>query len=94
MNSITIDIELNKDNDDIILNFSNFDRDDIKIDTSTDIDLSEYVQQLTFFIQNNKEIVLKKFEAKDPKLQLIQQTIENITNSFNEIINKESSFSD
>lgn len=56
----------------------------IKIETSGDVDLSEYVKKLTILINEDVKLSLGKFEDDDSKLILIQQTIENITNSFNE----------
>jgi len=61
----------------------------MKIETAGDIDFTEFVKELTFLINNENILVLNKFECEEEKLTLIQQTIEEICNSFNESIDSE-----
>ena len=86
MDTLTINLSLDQE-ENIILAFNTDEK--IKIITTGDIDLSEYVKKLTFLINKNIKISLNKFKVEDSKLNLIQKTIEDITTSFNESIKDE-----
>lgn len=85
MDVLTIKFKYDEDNNEIILNFG--ENDEIKVDTKDDVDLSEYVSKLTYLIQERKSLELCEVEIEDPKIKLIQDTIYNIANSYNESLN-------
>lgn len=62
----------------------------IEIETAGDIDLSEYVKELTYLIGKRPKLVVNLYDTDDEKLTLIQNTIEDIAKSFNESIDEES----
>ncbi|MBC2705138.1 hypothetical protein [Desulfobacula sp.] len=92
MNTLAVEMNIDEENHYLKLNFEG--NDEIKIGTSGDVDLSEYIKKLTHLIDNKKKIILDKPEFENPKLQLIQKTIDEITNSFNESIEGEKDSSD
>ena len=59
----------------------------VKIDISGDVDLTELIKELIVLIKDEAELDLQKFDSEDPKLLLIQNTIEEIINSFNKSVN-------
>ena len=64
-----------------------FSRDDIiKIDTNGDIDLTNYVNRLFSLINSGEKISIDKFESENLKINLVQKTIVEIAESFNECI--------
>ena len=64
-----------------------FDRDDIiKIDTIGDIDLTNYVNRLFSLINDGEKISIDKFESENLKINLVQNTIVEIAESYNECI--------
>lgn len=85
MDTITIDLSIDTENN-MLLKIGS--EDEIKIDTAGDIDLTEYVRKLTFLIDKRPKLVLNQLEIEDPKLQLIQVTINDIVTSFNESVDE------
>lgn len=79
-------IAINTSIDDNVMIITFDSGEEIKIETDGDVDLSEYVSKLTFFIDKKPKLSFIKQTFGDPKLNLIQETIENITASFNESI--------
>lgn len=88
MSTLTMEFKYDEDNNKIMLYFS--DTEEIKIDTSGDVDLSEYVKKLTYIIEEKKILSFEKIEVVDPKIILIQDTIYDIKDSYNESINLDS----
>lgn len=86
MDTIAIVLSIDKDKNMILKIGSG---DEIKIETAGDIDLTEYVRELTFLLDKRPKLILNQLDIEDPKLQLINKTIEDITTSFNESINEE-----
>lgn len=86
MDTITINIRILED-DDLCLAFEP--GEEIKIKTAGDIDLSEYVEKLTFLIDKRPKIILNKAKTEKPKLKLVQKIINDIITSFNGIIEEQ-----
>jgi hypothetical protein len=80
----TISISANIEDDIIILSFSSGEK--VRVITSGDVDLSEYVKILTGFIDKKTKLSFATHQTGDSKLNLIQHTIDNITKSFNESV--------
>ena len=80
----TISISTSIEDDIIILSFSS--GQEVRVVTSGDVDLSEYVKILTGFIDKKPKLSFATHETDDSKLNLIQDTIDNITKSFNESV--------
>ncbi|MGL1931805.1 MAG: hypothetical protein OCC45_08600 [Desulfotalea sp.] len=83
MEKITINIFINSSDE---LTISVPDKENVNINITDDVDLSGYVSTLTRLIDNNVQISLNKSESDDPKINLIQDTLENITKSFNDSV--------
>lgn len=83
METIEIDISID-DNNNIIISIGS--EKNVMIDTSGDIELTEYVKELAFLIQKRPKLSFNKIEIEDPKINLIQETLDDITISFNESI--------
>ena len=58
----------------------------IKIDVSGDIDLTDFIKELTYLIPQKEKLTLKTIDLENQKIKLIQDTIDNIINSFNECL--------
>jgi hypothetical protein len=58
----------------------------IKIGTNGDIDLTNYVNRLFRLINDCEKIRIDKIESDNLKINLVQNTIVEITESFNECI--------
>lgn len=56
----------------------------INIDTGGDIELTEFVRELTKLIDEDVELELQKHQNENPKIQLILDTIEKMVQSFNQ----------
>lgn len=82
MDTITINSSI--DGNVITLNFSS--GEEIGISTEGDVDLSEYVKTLTTLIDKKPKLSFTKETCEDSKINLIQETIENINTSFNESV--------
>jgi|GEM_PF-4517242 len=86
MDTIEINLSICEDND-ILLKVGS--EETIKIETSGDIDLSAFMKHLTFLVEKKPKLTLKQIDIDDPKLQLIQKTLDEIAISFNNSINNE-----
>ncbi|MBU1640106.1 MAG: hypothetical protein KKG53_06445 [Proteobacteria bacterium] len=75
------------DDNSLILAFNTGEK--IKILTTGDVDLSEYVTKLTHLIDKKIKLDFTKHTFDDSKFNLIQDTIEKITGSFNETVEDE-----
>ena len=84
MENITINTSFDE-NYNLIIAFEA--KDPIMIETAGDIDLTEYVKMLTQLIDKRPKLILSLQETENPKLELIQKTIYDITTSFNKIVN-------
>lgn len=84
LENLTINLSI-EENGNIILKFGP--EDSINIDISGDVDLSDYVSKLTFLIDQPVNLILNKFESEDAKINLVQNTLEDIANSFNKGVN-------
>jgi hypothetical protein len=80
----TISISANIEDGIIILSFSSGEK--VRVITSGDVDLSEYVKILTGFIDKKPKLSFATYQTVNSKLNLIQHTIDNITKSFNESV--------
>jgi len=80
----TISISASIENDIIILSFSS--GEEVRVLTSGDVDLSEYIKILTGFIDKKPKLSFATQQTDDSKLNLIQDTLDNITKSFNESV--------
>lgn len=58
----------------------------VEINTSGDVELTEFVKELTQLIKEDVELDFSGFECEDSKLLLIQNTIREIVKSFNQSI--------
>lgn len=88
MDTIEIQLLIKEEENNMILKIGS--ESEIKIETAGDIDLSEYVKELTFLIGEKPRLLLNKLDDfEDPKLQLIYKTIGDITKSFNDSIDEE-----
>lgn len=58
----------------------------VGINTSGDVELTEFVKELTQLIKEDVELEFKRFECEDQKLLLVQNTIGEIVKSFNQCI--------
>jgi hypothetical protein len=86
MENIAVSVSTDEDNN-MILNFNS--DEEIKVLTSGDVDLTEFVTKLTCLIDKKPQISFTKYAFENPKFNLIQETIEKITVSFNESTNSE-----
>jgi len=86
MHTIEISMSTGGDNN-LILAFNSGEK--IEILTTGDVDLSEYVTKLTHLLDKKTKISFTKVIFDDPKFNLIQDTIEKITGSFNETVANE-----
>lgn len=76
-------IEIEKKDDNLVLKFDS--SEDILVNTSKDIDLTDFVKRLSNFIDKGEVLDMKKITFDDPKLELIQDTIAEILERYNEI---------
>jgi len=85
MSQLQCDIKFDKENNKILINdlFDEL----FSIDYSTDVDLTEFVTELSKLIDEKKEItyIIEEVEMDD-KLKLIIETLEEILQSYNESI--------
>lgn len=81
-------ILIEKDDNNLVLKFGS--SEDILINTSKDIDLTDFVKRLSVFIDKDKVLDLNKMTFDDPKLELIQDTLVEIIDVYNEIISSKS----
>ncbi len=55
----------------------------LELNTENDIDFTDLVKQLTFRIENEKEIDISLDEPEEPKLKIIYETITEIIEAYN-----------
>lgn len=85
MDNIAVNLSIDEDKN-IIISIDS--AESIIIETEGDIELSEYMKQLSFLIEKTSKISINQLDTEDPKLHLIQKTINEIATSFNESIDK------
>lgn len=86
MHTIEISMSTGDDNS-MMLTFNP--GEELKIITTGDVDLSGFVTTLTRLIDEKRKLSFTKNTFDDPKFNLIQDTIEKITDSFNETVANE-----
>ncbi len=73
--------QYNSDENKIVFNFE--EGQSLELNTENDIDFTDLVKQLTFRIENEKEIDILLDEPDEPKLKIIYETITEIIGAYN-----------
>jgi hypothetical protein len=81
MEKIKLTVQYDSDENRILFNFE--EEQSLELNTENDIDFTDLVKQLTFFIQTEKEIDITLDETEEPRLMLIYETIIEIIDAYN-----------
>ena len=81
MEKIKLTVQYYSDENRILFNFG--EEQSLELNTENDIDFTDLVKQLTFFIQTEKEIDITLDETEEPRLMLIYETIIEIIDAYN-----------
>lgn len=73
--------QYNFDENKIVFNFE--EGQSLELNTENDIDFTDLVKQLTFRIENEKEIDILLDEPDEPKVKIIYETITEIIGAYN-----------
>lgn len=73
--------QYNSDENKIVFNFE--EGQSLELNTENDIDFTDLVKQLTFRIENEKEIDILLDKPDEPKLKIIYETITEIIGAYN-----------
>jgi hypothetical protein len=85
MEQENIEIKIKEDHN-MIISFSSDNK--LQINVKEDIDLTEFVNRLYLTINEKRTFTLIKEKTVNPKMILIQSTIEEILNAYNECIDE------